>query len=173
MAKKQAPLPPPVPNAPAPGKSKVKLIILILLALLVAVGLSVGATWFLLSKDKTEEEPKEATPAAPVRVEAIYEPLMPAFVVNFNHQGRQRYMQVSMTLMTRDQLGLDALKVHMPLLRNNLVMLLSSQDFAALSTAPGIELLRQQVLANVQGMAQKEVGKPVVEQVLFTNFVLQ
>ena len=73
----------------------------------------------------------------------------------------------------RDQAALDALKVHMPLLRNRLVMLLSSQDFEALKTPVGKEMLRQQATASVQELAQKEIGKLAIEQVLFTNFVLQ
>ena len=35
------------------------------------------------------------------------------------------------------------------------------------------EMLRQKATAVVQEVAQKEVGKPVVDQLLFTNFVLQ
>lgn len=176
MAKNKAPQAAPQPDAapPGKGKGKLKLIIMIVVALLLAIGVSVGATWFLLSKGNDEEKPAEPQAAAePVRQTALYEPLTPAFIVNFNHQGRQRHMQVSMTLMARDQVALDALKVHMPVLRNNLVMLLSSQDFAVLSTPVGIEALRQQVTASLQELAQKEVGKPVIEQVLFTNYVLQ
>lgn len=37
----------------------------------------------------------------------------------------------------------------------------------------GQEMLRQKATASVQEVAQKEVGKVVVEQLLFTNFVLQ
>ena len=158
------------------GKSKLKLIILIVLGLLLAVGLSVGGTWFILSKgDKSEEaKPAEAAaPAAPVQQPAIYQDLMPAFVVNFNYQNRTRYLQVSMALMSRDTAGMEKLKVHMPVLRNRLVMLLSGQDFAVLQTPLGKEMLLQQALASVQELAQKETGSTVVEQVLFTNFVLQ
>lgn len=157
------------------GKSKLKLIILIVLGLLLAVGLSLGGTWFILSKgDKHEEaKPAEAVAAAPVRQPAIYQDLMPAFVVNFNYQNRTRYLQVSMALMSRDAAGMEKLKVHMPVLRNRLVMLLSGQDFAVLQTPLGKEMLLQQALASVQELAQKETGSTVVEQVLFTNFVLQ
>ncbi len=94
-------------------------------------------------------------------------------MVNFNYNGRQRYMQVTVALMARDQAALDALKVHMPVLRNNLVMLFSSQDFESLTSSVGKEMLRQKATASVQELAQKEVGKTVIEQVLFTNFVLQ
>lgn len=161
------------------GKSKLKLIILIVVALLLAIGLSVGATWFFLSKggDKHKEEGKKeeaaAEHAAPVKQPAIYEPLAPAFVVNFNQNGRQRYMQVSVALMARDKGEMDALKVHMPVLRNKLVMLFSGQNFDNLVTAVGKEMLRQQATATVQELAKQETGKVVIEQVLFTNFVLQ
>ena len=160
------------------GKSKLKLIILIVVGLLLAIGLSVGATLFFLKGDKKEEAKSEEHAATedagkPVKKQAIYEVLAPAFVVNYNYKGRQRYMQVSVALMTRDQAALDALKVHMPVLRNRLVMLFSSQDFGTLMTPVGKEMLRQQATASVQELAQKETGKVTVEQVLFTNLVLQ
>lgn len=160
------------------GKGKLKLIIIVLVALLL-LGASAGAAWWFLLRDKGDEgEEKHAAPAAaeaaaPAHQPALYEALTPAFVVNFKHEGRQRYMQVSVALMARDQVALDALKVHMPMLRNRLVMLFSSQEFTQLTTAVGMEMLRQQATASVQELAQKEVGKVVVEQVLFTNFVLQ
>ena len=160
------------------GKSKLKLIILIVVGLLLAIGLSVGATLFFLKGDKkeeakSEEHAKTEDAGKPVKKQAIYEVLAPAFVVNYNFKGRQRYMQVSVALMWRDKAEMDALHEHMPVLRNNLVMLFSGQDFEALSTPVGKEMLRQQTTASVQALAQKETGKMAVEQVLFTNIVLQ
>ncbi|MBF8730753.1 flagellar basal body-associated protein FliL [Pseudomonas guariconensis] len=152
-------------------KGKLKLILLMVLALLLAVGLSVGATWFVMHKSG----PVPADPAqANVKLAAIYEPLAPSFVINFNQNGRQRYMQVSITMQGRNQADLDALKVHMPVIRNNLVMMFSGQGFDTLASSPvGQEMLRQKATAVVQEVAQKEVGKPVIDQLLFTNFVLQ
>lgn len=178
MAKKQAPTPPADEGGEKTGgKGKLKLIILIVVILLLAIGGSVGATLFFLGSGKSAEpeqaaeENAESAPA--VKLPAIYETIAPAFIANYNYQGRQRYMQVSVALMARDQAELDALKVHMPLVRNRLVMLFSGQDFAALMTPVGKELLRSQATAVVQELAQKETGKTVVEQVLFTNIVLQ
>ncbi|WP_136477513.1 flagellar basal body-associated protein FliL [Pseudomonas sp. DG56-2] len=154
------------------AKGKLKMILLLVLALLLAIGLSVGATWFVLHK--SEDKPAADTAqVGSLKPAAIYEPLTPAFVVNFNQNGRQRYMQVSITLQGRDQAALDALKVHMPVIRNNLVMMFSGQGFDTLASPVGQEMLRQKATASVQEVAQKEVGKPVVDQLLFTNFVLQ
>ena len=151
-------------------KGKLKLIILIVVAVLLAIGLSVGATWYFMHSPKSE-----AVPQADVNVKlpAIYEPMAPAFVVNFNANGRQRYMQVSVTLQARDPADLKALMVHIPVIRNNLVMLFSGQTFDDLATPVGQEILRQKTTASVQEVAQKELGKVVIDQALFTNFVLQ
>jgi flagellar FliL protein len=160
--------------APEKKKGKLKLILIIVLALLLAVGGSVGGTWYFMHKsqnNKDEKAPDAA--AATAKPVAIYESLSPAFVVNLNQNGKQRYLQVSITLLTHDQAGLDALKEHLPVIRNNLVMLLSGQDFGTLASPIGIEMLRQKATASVQEVAQKEVGKLVVDQLLFTNFVLQ
>jgi len=121
----------------------------------------------------------EARPAEPaegatsLRRAAVYEDLSPAFVINYRQGNRQRYLQVSIALMARDEERLKALRVHMPVLRNELVMLLSGQDFDSLLTPVGKEMLRQQATAKVQELALKETGHQVVEQVLFTNLVLQ
>lgn len=180
MAKTQGPPDTPIPGAEAApgGKRKLKLIIAVVLGLLLAVGLSVGSTLYFMSRGDAADAAKSEAADAPLssgRQPAIYEALAPAFIVNFNgaNGGRQRYMQVSVALMSRDAQALAALKEHMPLLRNQLVMLFSSQDFAALATPVGQEMLRQQATASVQELAQRELGKLAIEQVLFTNFVLQ
>ncbi len=179
MAKKQAPNPAVVDGSDEkPGKGNLKIIILIVVGLLLAVGISVGATLFFLGKDKGGEDKKagESEPVqetVPTKQPAIYESIAPAFIVNFKQKGRQRYMQVSVALMARSQAELDAFKVHMPLIRNRLVMLFSAQDFNNLMTPVGKELMRQQATSAVRELAQKETGKTVVEQVLFTNIVLQ
>ncbi|AVX88263.1 flagellar basal body-associated protein FliL [Pseudomonas koreensis] len=153
-------------------KGKLKMIILIVVALLLAIGVSVGATWYFMHS--AQSKPAAAAETAPVgKQPAIFEPMAPAFVANYNQNGRQRYMQVSITMLARNQADLDALKVHMPVIRNNLVMLFSGQDFATLATPVGQEMLRQKATASVQEVAQKELGKVVIEQLLFTNFVLQ
>ncbi|MCE6980659.1 flagellar basal body-associated protein FliL [Pseudomonas frederiksbergensis] len=153
-------------------KGKIKLIIVIVVALLLAIGLSVGATWYFMHS--AQSKPAAAAETAVVgKQSAIFEPMAPAFVANYTQNGRQRYMQVSITLQGRNQADLDALKVHMPVIRNNLVMLFSGQDFATLASPVGQEMLRQKATASVQEVAQKELGKVVIEQLLFTNFVLQ
>lgn len=174
MAKKQAPQSPPDLAAKVDKPGRMKPVLVVVAIVLLAMTLSVVATWLLLKDDEDDQaEVQPPAGAESARRPALYEPLTPAFVVNYDHKGRQRYLQVSMALMGRDPEAMNALKHHAPMLRNRLVLLLGRQDFEVLSTSAGKELLRQQVTADVQELAQKEVGAVAVEQVLFTNFVLQ
>lgn len=153
-----------------PKKNKMKIIILAAVALILAIVLSAVGTWFFLGRSPAEAQPVQESTA---KQQAIYEVLTPAFVVNFKSEGKSRYLQVSVALMARNQADLNALKVHMPTLRNQLVMLFSSQNFDELNTMLGIELLKQKATVAIQELALVEVGKPVIEQVLFTNVVMQ
>lgn len=153
-----------------PAKGRKKLFILIgigLLALLLSAG---GVAFFLLNDD---EVPEETEPAEPVKQVALYQPLDPAFVVNYAAGGRQRYMQVSVVLLGRDAEGMAKLNQHLPLIRNQLVMLFGSEEFEALATPEGKEALREKASLAVKSLLEKEVGDPVIESVLFTNLVLQ
>lgn len=161
------------PAIVAPKKNKVKLIIVAALAFIIAIALSVAATWYFLGSSTPDSEAVAEAPVAVGKQQAIYEVLEPAFVVNFKSQGKPRYLQVSVALMARNKEELDQLKVHMPTLRNQLVMLFSSQDFDELNTSLGVEILKQKATVAVQELALIEVGKTVVEQVLFTNVVMQ
>ena len=161
------------PAVVAPKKNKMKVVIVAVVALLLAVGLSVAATLFFLSGEKPESDSLAPESVKTTKQQAIYEVLAPAFVVNFKSQGKPRYLQVSVALMARNKDELDQLKIHMPTLRNQLVMLFSSQDFDELNTTLGVEILKQKATVAVQELALIEVGKTVVEQVLFTNVVMQ
>lgn len=161
------------------GGSKKKLILLIVLGM-VLVGLSVGGTLFALQMfneptvavEGEEGEEGEVEPAAP-KLPAVYFPLKPPIIVNFQSRGRQRYLQAEISLKIRDPEVVAAVELHMSMIRNALVMLLSGQVYEDLQTPEGRELMRQQALEEIQRLVENEIGKPGVEQVLFTNFVMQ
>jgi flagellar protein FliL len=164
---------------PVEGGNKKKLIILVVLGM-VLVGLSVGGTLFALQMlneptvavEGEEGEEGEAAQAVP-KLPAIYFPLKPPIIVNFQSRGRQRYLQAEISLKIRDPEVVAAVELHMSMIRNALVMLLSGQVYEDLQTPEGRELMRQQALEEIQRLVESEIGKPGVEQVLFTNFVMQ
>lgn len=158
-----------------------KPIVLVLLGLLL-VGLSVGGTLLatqLLGGESAEvdvagEAGAEAGEAPPEPVKpAIYYPLKPPIMVSFEARGRQRLLQAEVTLLTRDNDVIAAVEMHMPMLRNALVLLMGGQTYEEIQTAEGKELLRVQCLQELQRLLEKEIGKPGIEQVLFTSLILQ
>lgn len=163
-------------EAEAPSKSgKGKLILLIVLGL-VLVGGSVGGTLYFLGffdpPPPTEEE--IAVEEAKGKPSAMYFPIKPPFVVNFQSRGRQRFLQTDVTIMTRDPEIFAAVQGHLPLIKNRLVMILGGGVYQDLQTHEGKELMRQQVHKGVQAVILDETGKEEgVEQILFTNFVMQ
>jgi flagellar FliL protein len=104
---------------------------------------------------------------------AVYLPIDPAFVVNFASQGKARFLQVTVEVMTRSPGVPDSVKLHMPVIRNNLMLLLSSQSYDSVSTLEGKEALREEALEVIQLILEEETGDPGIEAVYFTSFVMQ
>jgi len=163
-------------DAEGSGGGKKKIILLAILGVLL-IGISVGGTLAVLSLFGAEEpapENGEMVEEAPEAMQqAIYYPLKPSIIVSFEARGRQRYLQADITLMTREDEVIAAVETHMPMIRNALVMLIGGQLYEEIQTAEGKELLRVQCLQELQRLLEQEIGKPGIEQVLFTNLVMQ
>lgn len=104
---------------------------------------------------------------------SIYFALDPPFVVNFETTTEARFLQVSVEVMASDPAALEDVKKHMPVIRNSMVLLLSSQNYKTLSTLEGKEQVRGAALTVIQKILQDRTGKPGVEEVYFTGFVMQ
>jgi flagellar protein FliL len=103
---------------------------------------------------------------------ALYFALDPPLVVNFEDGDAVRFLQVSMEVMAREQKAIDSVTKNVPLIRNNLLLLMSNRDYKTLMTRQGKEDLRKEALAAIQAVQKKE-GDPPVEDLLFTSFVVQ
>ena len=157
------------------GGSKVKLIIILSVVGVLVLGGAVAATLYFtgaFSSHNATEQTNKAEKKAPKQ--AQYLPLDPPFVVNFEDNKTQiRFLQIAVEVMSRDATVLEAVKLHMPAIRNNLVILFSSQDAAAVSTREGKEQLRAATLSEINKILKKETGEAGLEAVYFTSFVMQ
>jgi len=75
--------------------------------------------------------------------------------------------------MSRHKEVEEQVKNHMPVIRNNLVLLFSSQTYDSVSTLEGKEALREEALTVIQKILEEETGDPGIEAVYFTSFVMQ
>ncbi|MDO9318645.1 MAG: flagellar basal body-associated FliL family protein [Gammaproteobacteria bacterium] len=176
--------------AALPGKKSKKPLIIAAAVLVLALG-GAGA-WFFLLQPAPATETAEGAEGAEAHAEGAeahaetvaehvdadapieYLALEPAFIINFPYQGKQRFLQASLTVMSRDPEGLAAVTEHMPAIRHNLINLFSAQMLSvAESPATGIEPLRQLVTREIQDVLIREYGSEGIEEVLFTAFVMQ
>jgi flagellar FliL protein len=77
-----------------------------------------------------------------------------------------------MEVMAKDQKGIDSVQKNIPLIRNNLLLLMSNRDYQSLMSREGKEKLRQEALVEIRAV-QKKQGGDDIEDVLFTSFVVQ
>jgi flagellar FliL protein len=155
------------------GGGKKKLIIIVVAAVLL-IAIAVGVTLFLMSGDDSGEDQGEAEEAvAEVVIPAQYIKLKPRFIVNFNVGTRQRFLQASIEIMTRSQGVVDAVELHNPMLRNEIVRILSEQEFKNLRMPEGRTELKSALQERLIEVLKAEAEVEGIEAVLFTDFVMQ
>lgn len=134
-----------------------------------------GAAFFLMGGEPPPADNGEGADVVvqEQKAEPDYLSLDPPLVVNFEQSKRARFLQVTLDVMARKRSVLDDVKTHMPVIRNNLNLLLSAQDYKLLGTREGKEKLRQDILLEIQNVLQERTGEPGIEDVYFTSFVMQ
>lgn len=130
--------------------------------LVLALALPLGAA-------ANEEGGKEAAN------KVMYYSLNPPMVGNYALDGGQRLhvYKADIALKVTGAEAEAALKRHEPLVRNQLVQLFTQQTQDAMSSMEGKEKLRQEALKQTQQVFNDEEGKPVVEDLLFNNLIIQ
>ncbi|TCV94158.1 flagellar FliL protein [Luteibacter rhizovicinus] len=111
--------------------------------------------------------------AAKSNVPAVYLQLDPAFVVNFQDENALRFLQVGVNVMSHDAEAIKATKEADPEIRNALLMLFSAQDFKSLSDVKGKQKLQAAALAEIQRVLKDKIGRPGIDAVFFTSFIMQ
>jgi flagellar FliL protein len=148
--------------------SKKKLIIIGALLLVLLGGGGAAAYFFLFSGSDSD-----SAEAALAKEPSVYLALDPAFTIDLMVGGKQRYVQLNMSVKSKNMDQINAVTLHMPLIRNSLVLLFSSQSFDELKTAEGKVALKKAALGAINGILEQETGQGGIDGVLFTNFVMQ
>lgn len=186
-----------------PKGSKMTIILLIVLIVLVLVMGAVGA-WYFLSKGDTSGAEAGSENAAKVVKEPLhYLTLVPEFVVNFGPDSKVRYLQIDIQVSSRDEKALATMQTYMPVIRNDVLVLLSGQSFDDLKSSEGKTALQAKILntlnsilnsvANEKNQGEKKdvpavtenkdagedkatensVVEGPIENIYFTSFIMQ
>ena len=161
-------------EAPTQSGGKLKLIAISAVVLLLLVGAGVGA-YLLLGDDTSDTDSEQADvteKVEEVKTPAKYVAFKP-MTLNYTVANRQRFVQITPSIMAREKDVISAIEDNMPLIRNNLLVLFGSQEFESLQGPEGQEQLRKKALAEVNKILKEEIGKDGAERVLFTGFIIQ
>ena len=167
--------------------SKKKLIIIAAAAAVLLIG-GGAAAYFLLMGDSDESanpvaeseitevegdaeeavKPAEVVPPPP-KGDAIYVSVPEPFLVNIKSGKRTRMMQIKIQFMVRSKEAEDAVKLHMPLIRNNMLDFFSTADANEVRTREGRDALKDGALETAKKVVKEQVGFDAIEMVLFTG----
>jgi flagellar protein FliL len=168
----------------AKGGGKKKLIIIIAAAVLV-LAIGGGAAFFLLKKPaptegeagaagteagehaEEEEVPEEGAPS--LRYVALAQPIL----ANLSGAEKAHTIKLQVVYAVKTASAEEKVKKHLPLLGSELLLQLSSAPAEQLMTAEGQQAFRDQALVNARAALEREEKKPLVERILFTQFVMQ
>ncbi|MCW8274568.1 flagellar basal body-associated protein FliL [Pseudomonas sp. PCH199] len=116
---------------------------------------------------------EEASEGAAPKVNYIT--LSPPFVGNYGLDGtpKLKVYKADVALRVTGDEATKAVKANEPLIRNQLVALFAQQTTETMNNVEAKEKLRQQALKQTQQIMNDETGKPVVEDLLFNNLIIQ
>ncbi len=173
------------------GGKKSKMMLIIIIAV-VLIGGGAGAYFFLFAggdepaaealaegeEGAAAESEGEAPEAAPASGSAevgtaLYVALPQPLLFHIPGSGRERTVQIKIQLLVRGTDNEETAKVNIPLIQGRLLQVFSSSNADDLVTEAGKIELREKALEEVQSAMKEYTGSEVVEQVLFTGFVMQ
>lgn len=175
-------------GAEAPKKSK-KLLIIIVAAVLLLVIAGGGAAFMLLKKEPHDDDEEAAEESAKPNKKDKKGEAQPSiflnletFTVNLIPETGDQYLQVIISLEIADATVEPLLKGQMPKIRNNIMLLLSSQKASQLLPKEGKEKLAADLKIEINNIleppkknkkGQVVITEGPVKSVLFTSFIIQ
>jgi flagellar protein FliL len=168
-------------------KKKKKLIIIIAAVVLIAA--AGGGAFFFMGDSSTPAPTSQATSSdsqsgdeasaelpAGTSVDAgtaLYVSMPRPFRFNIPGTIRDRFVEIRVQLLVRSGDFEETAKKHIPLIESTLLGVFSQANADDLATSVGKASLKQKSLAAVQQEMKDVAGEKVIEQVLFTGFVMQ
>jgi flagellar FliL protein len=172
-------------GTPAPKKSK-KLLIIIIAVVVLVLGIGGAAAFLLMGKnadhgDEEEAATEKSKPASKKKKGEKEAPpayvALEAFTVNLIPEAGDQFLQLIISVEVPDVKYADELKVYMPKLRNNIMLLLSDKKASQLITKEGKELLaaelRDQMNVVLDPTSKGKKAEGPIREVLFTSFIIQ
>ncbi|SFU23517.1 flagellar basal body-associated protein FliL [Paraburkholderia aspalathi] len=157
------------PASPGP----LKRIILIVLIAIIAAGAAGAGVWFFMSK-RTPAPASATTAAAPAPLPVpLFFPLESMTVNLQSDDGQQHFLRIGLTLKLNDPKTQQELSDHMPEVRSRILLALSNKHPEELAPLEGKRALATELQTLIEQPTDKGAAPIHVQDVLFTEFVVQ
>lgn len=125
-----------------------------------------GAAWYLnQTQDGAGDQGARQRPPVFVSLDT--------FTVNLQAEQGDQHLQTNLTLKMADAAAAELIKMHMPEVRNRVLLLLSSKAASQIATVDGKKKLASDLLAEIKQPLSENSTEHAVQSVLFTSFVIQ
>ena len=158
--------------ANAKGGSRKLLWLMVILVVLCGSAAAVAVT-LLLTRDAGTAQAAAQVETTPERRTPIFVTIDPFTVNLVDDVYEARLLYAGLSLKVGDQQTVDILTEHMPQVRSRLLMLFSGQAADELTGPGGKRALADKVLATLHDPMTEYQPELVIEDVLFTDFIVQ
>jgi len=157
------------PASPGP----LKRILLIVVIALLAAGAAGAGVWFYMSQ-RSPAPASAATASAPVPLAVpLFFPLESMTVNLQSDDGQQHFLRIGLTLKLNDPKTQQELSDHMPEVRSRILLALSNKHPEDLAPLEGKRALATELQTLIEEPTDKGAAPIHVQDVLFTEFVVQ
>ncbi|WP_434107732.1 flagellar basal body-associated protein FliL [Paraburkholderia caffeinilytica] len=157
------------PASPGP----LKRIILIALIAIIAAAAAGGGVWFFMSKRGPAPASTGAVSAPPPLAVPLFFPLESMTVNLQSDDGQQHFLRIGLTLKLNDPKTQQELSDHMPEVRSRILLALSNKHPEELAPLEGKRALATELQTLIEQPTDKGAPPIHVQDVLFTEFVVQ
>ena len=182
-------------DEPVKKSAKSKKILGIGIVVFLILALTGGGAWFFLSQKSALEKGQEAARRVDPKAAPTFFPL-DNMVVNLADAGGEKVAQIGITLELADSKTLDKVKMYLPSIRSNILLLISQRTAEEILAIEGKEKLAADILREASRpfadtvranqkptkdavkIKKKSVGKDVIDEspirgVHFSSFIVQ
>ncbi len=128
---------------------------------------------YFTSKSAPVEPAIAAATAPPPPPEVFYFDVKPEFIVNFGEELGMQFLMVDVSIASLDEKVSEVLEKNVPQVRNDLLMLFSSQAKEHLYTDQGKSTLRTLASEAVTEVLKQHYPDGEISDLYFTRFVMQ
>ncbi len=103
-----------------------------------------------------------------------YVSLGKSMVLNLSTDSKRlTFLQLKADVLVNNEDYVDQVKLHIPAIRHQLILLLSEQSVLDMKTPAKREALRQQATSSIQDLIGRLTNNQSVEEILFSNVLVQ